>query len=253
MKKSSVYFSILILTVFLLSCKTSTKLIKTVNPDQMSDKILLARLMESNLDFTYYEQDSRIEYLSDAFSADVNATIRMKKDEYIWASVKKLGLEVARVMITQDSIFLIDRFNSQYMAESSDYLGTNFGLPFDLSDFQQFIAGNHLIRDHVITKRNQAGNNYEIETAGSKYSVSYTLNSEFYTIFARVFDQNGKSVESAYANFKMNDSGNFPYSRSYSYNDRFSGNHMVNMSLRSIVIDREHSVKFEIPARYERI
>jgi hypothetical protein len=253
MKKYFFLFYVLLFTILLSSCKTSKTAVATANPDLMSDKILLARLMESNLDFTYYEQDSRIEYVSDIFSVDFNATIRMKKDEYIWASLKKLGLEAARVMITRDSFFLIDRFNSQYVAESIKYLGANLGLPFELSDLQQFIAGNHLISDHLITKQKRVGDNYEIETAGSKYNVYYTLSSEFYTIFSRVFDSNGRNVESSFTNFRKHDAGNLPYSRSYSYSDRSSGKHLVNMSLRSIVIDREHSAKFEIPARYERI
>lgn len=253
MKNTIIFVSILIFIVFISSCKTSKTAVAIASPELMSDMALLSRLSESNLEFTYYEHDSHIEYISDVYSADVNATIRMKKDEYIWASVKKLGLELARIMITPDSFYMIDRFNSQYAAESIDYIAANLGLPLDLSDLQQFIAANHLISDHVIKRRNQAGNNYEIETSGSKYNVTYTLNNEFYTIFARVFDAFGRNIESSFSNFRKHENRDLPYRRSYSYNDRISGNYKVNMSLRSIIIDREHKVKFEIPARYERI
>ena len=61
---------------------------------------------------------------------DVNATIRMHKDSLIWASVNAvLGIEAMRLLITKDSVFLLDKLNKTYTTRSVDYLQEETSLP----------------------------------------------------------------------------------------------------------------------------
>ena len=67
----------------------------------------------------------------------------MYKDSAIWLSANAiLGIEAMRVLITRDSVKLLDKLNKVYTARSVDYLQDLTSLPLDLPTLQDLIIGN---------------------------------------------------------------------------------------------------------------
>ena len=56
---------------------------------------------------------TKVDLKSTLFSQSFPANIRLKKDSVMWISVA-VGIEVGRALITQDSIFVIDRISRKY-------------------------------------------------------------------------------------------------------------------------------------------
>ena len=76
-------------------------------------------------------------------SHSVSLNLRIKKDQKIWASVTAFaGIEAARVLITPDSIFVLNRLQRTYLAKPFSYLQNFAGGPITFTVLQSMVSGN---------------------------------------------------------------------------------------------------------------
>ena len=74
---------------------------------------------------------------------DVNMNIRIKKNEAIWVSVTAIaGLEVARALITPDSVRVINRLENQYIRKPFSYLYEFTNDKINFATLQSVFVGN---------------------------------------------------------------------------------------------------------------
>lgn len=74
---------------------------------------------------------------------NVTAFLRMKKDSAIWLSVRPvLGIEMARLMLTPDSIKLRNNLKNRVYLRSADDIRELLHLPFDFSVLESLLLGN---------------------------------------------------------------------------------------------------------------
>ena len=70
-------------------------------------------------------------------------TLRIHKDSIIWISVSPLlGIEVARIMITPDSIKMLDRLHGQYQCSSFEYINKLLQMKVNFEIVQALLTGN---------------------------------------------------------------------------------------------------------------
>jgi hypothetical protein len=75
----------------------------------------------------------------------------MQKDSLIWVSVNAaLGIEVMRMIVTKDSVKLLDKLDKVYTIRRIDYLQEVTSLPLSLSTLQDLIIGNPVFLDKNI-------------------------------------------------------------------------------------------------------
>jgi len=78
-------------------------------------------------------------------SHDVNMNIRMQKDNAIWVSVTVIaGLEVARALITPDSIKILNRLESTYISKPFSYIYQFASREVNFNTLQDIFIGNAL-------------------------------------------------------------------------------------------------------------
>lgn len=132
---------VITLCCFTLSaCKTSnitSGKIRDITFDEVE-----RQLLSTQLHFTTFSAKAKMDVLSGEESQSINASIDMQKDAYIGISLRLLGIEGVRVLITPDSIKIIDRINQIYYPRSFDFLEQNFGVRLDFETLQNLIAGN---------------------------------------------------------------------------------------------------------------
>lgn len=112
-----------------------------VSPDSVTTLFLKVR--KKFFDFNTFSCKAKVSY-SDQHNGPVNlnVTIRMKKDSVIWMSASiAMGIEVARIIITKDSIRILDRIHGHYISRGVDYLGQFVSYPVNLREMQKLIAG----------------------------------------------------------------------------------------------------------------
>ncbi len=112
-------------------------------------KNALLKLGENRIIFTTFSAKVDVDYRGgDDKHYDVNANLRMYKDSLIWASVNAVfGIEAMRMLITKDSIFLLNKLNKTYLVRSIDYLQEVTSLPLTLSTLQNLLVGNPVFVD----------------------------------------------------------------------------------------------------------
>ena len=138
LKKFSTYASIFIILMGMFSAcqkKTSTT---------VSSITRKARAKE--VDYTYFEARGRVKYENGEDKQRFSIDIRMLKDSLIWLSLRSCtGIEGARGLIKQDSIFFINRLEKQYMMYTFDELDGKVNFPFNLQMMQSIIVGNPVV------------------------------------------------------------------------------------------------------------
>ncbi len=83
--------------------------------------------------------DSDINNQTNSFSAN----LRIKKDSAIWISISPaLGIEVARVLITPDSLKFINRINGTYFKGDFKYLNELLQIEVNFKMIQAILLGN---------------------------------------------------------------------------------------------------------------
>jgi hypothetical protein len=147
------------------------------------------------LKVTFYSKENP----SEKFEA--NAIVRMKKDSIFWMSITKFGKEAAKLKITPDSSYFIQKYpdNDKYYStfKTAEYFH-KLGLDIVISDFQQLLFGNFSIkpvssdkitneggRQRVIMNRNGVSMDFVIDISKNKLeeiSAKKELSGEIFNI-----------------------------------------------------------------------
>lgn len=72
----------------------------------------------------------------------LNYRINMIADSLIWMRISKFGFEAARVLVKNDSIFVIDRVNNQFVVSDLSLAKSYIGMELELDALQDVFLGN---------------------------------------------------------------------------------------------------------------
>lgn len=138
----------------------------------------LAALDSNRIEFRTFAAKINVDYRDAADKHyDLNATLRMAKDSAIWISVNAiLGIEAMRMLITKDSVKLLDKPNKVYTARSINYLQDITALPMDLKTVQDLLIGNPVFVDSHIVSYNRSGGTLSLLSLGQWFKNLLTLN-----------------------------------------------------------------------------
>jgi hypothetical protein len=76
-------------------------------------------------------------------SNDVTLNIRINRGQKIWVSITAIaGIEVARALITPDSIIIMNRLQSVYIKKQFDYIYTFTGNQINYKTLESLLVGN---------------------------------------------------------------------------------------------------------------
>ncbi len=79
----------------------------------------------------------------------VNGVVGIKKDSVVWVSVRPgLGIEIGRLYFFNDSLFILDRLNSEYYAYAYKQLQKKTKVYLDYNIFQSFFAASFFTIDN---------------------------------------------------------------------------------------------------------
>ena len=136
----------------------------------------------SNLDFRTFtgRAKTKLEMGKDNVK-DVTLNVRMERDKAIWISISAtLGIEVARVLITPDSVKVINKLQGEYMAKPFKYIHqyTNSNITFSiLQDLLMANVSSSLLRTESVQVAN-ASDEFIIVGIKEQLSYQYRINRE---------------------------------------------------------------------------
>jgi|GEM_PF-4349408 len=126
----------------------TTPEVKTQRP-LGGDTVRSATFGLKQADFNYWSSRGKLYFKDGKTEQNASVDIRMKKDSLIWMSVRVMSIEGMRLLVTQDSLFIMDKVNRDFLAISFDSLSRVLKLKADFKLVQSTIVGNlpFIVRD----------------------------------------------------------------------------------------------------------
>ncbi len=147
-------FGALSLLLAFSSCKKNITPVTSSTPTTPGETTAPA-----NLEFKYFNARGRMQVEDEGDKITTNINIRMRKDSIIWISVvPALGIEAARIRLTQDSVFLLNRLKKEYFAGDYSYIKQKYKVNVNFNLLQAILLGNYLpavteSKEKIITEK----------------------------------------------------------------------------------------------------
>jgi hypothetical protein len=216
----------------------------------------MMKLDSNRIDYKTFSAKVKVEYKGrDGKNEDVNANIRMYKDSAIWINVNALlGIDVMRVLITKDSVKLLDKLNKTYTARSVDYLQEVSSLPLDLETVQDLLIGNALFVDSNIVSYSLKNDKVSMLSLGKWFKNLITLRAHDNILLQSKLDDvdvaKNRTAELLYEEYE-NKKG-FPFSTKRSIIVVEKGKLQIKLDFKQYDFNEDVSFPFSVPKNYDR-
>lgn len=184
-----------------------------VTPELKNDSFTLIQktlndISANEIKFTTFSAKVNVDYKSaDGKNYNVNANIRMYKDSAIWISaIAVLGIEAMRVLITKDSVKVIDKLSKTYTERSLSYLQDVTSLPLDLKTLQDLIVGNPVFFDANVVSYSSGNNGITMLSIGKWFKNLLTIHASDKTLIHSKLDDadrlRNRTADLSYMNYE---------------------------------------------------
>jgi hypothetical protein len=266
------FFFFLVALFLFASCRTTKKVTEAPLPVKLKgDSVIVVfdSLMRHQFDFNWLTAKAEVEYTdknNETTSFDIN--LRMRKDSAIWISITPLlGIEVARVLVTQDSIRILDRLNKTYMLRDFGFLEDLLKTKINFDIMQAVIIGNYFpyLKNEKL-KSVYEDSTFLILSTLSKHKVKRVLedkdpNKPIIQDFW--IDSNYKINRSKITDDKLDRTLEANYSHYFEVNNKLFPQHImvnvtaasplkINIQFSKVNSDEMSSMPFSIPEKYEK-
>ena len=170
---------------FISSCGIKKNIVhelESINVTEIIDKINSNQI---NSNWLYFK--GKIKILSNNDKVSLGVSLKIRKDSLIWASISApiIG-EINRIMITPDSLYVINRTNSTWSTQPIGQLKKEIGASLSYYDIQNFLSNTVKIPVQLKTENQEPSLHYvthlvninDILITDKTDSVSYLINSD---------------------------------------------------------------------------
>ena len=170
-------------------------------------------------------------------------SIRVRKDSIIWASVSApFGIELFRAVLTNDSLYYINRTNKTYFAKAIGHISEIIKTNIAFNEIQEMIMAN----PKIVKKK------YSFEKTNDDFLLStqdyiYTI-SNLYRIRKGVMIDEGNSLIYTYRNFSFEN--DFPEQLELIVKSASETPFNIKLNYSKVVFDQQLQTPFKIPSSY---
>ena len=281
MKQIQFYILALGVACCFVACKSTKKITTAINKDQfigpqndtsivptpdnkpkfdsLSGKEAVIKKIEShNIDFDWFSAKVKADY--DDNSGDnnnLNVAIKIKKDSVIWVSITKkvLGIdfEGLRVLVTKDSVKILDKQNKNIKYRSVAYLQEITQLPFDFKTLQNLLLGNPIFFDKKVTSIKTSGANLQILSVGKLFKHLITLDSSSNNILHSKLDDvdmiRNRTCDITFADYETKDGKTFSTDRNITVTEKSKLD--IHLNFKQYNFNEAQTFPFSIPKSYK--
>ncbi len=218
-----------------------------------SEKELQQALELHNHDFEWFSAKGKLKYKNIDGAGNATINVRMKKDSIIWLNIKKFSVEISRVKMTPDSVYIVYRWERLYEKGRLDQFTRAYNTNFNFSELQDLFFGNVTTTEDVSFV---ARDSTKYHLSAIKNGIKYDYHVNPYNLLLEKFyarDDSRREVIGKYDDYKNHDDGNlFSYLREYTFKE---GDEVTYLAIdySDIEIDVPKNIKFSIPSNYDEL
>lgn len=212
-------------------------------------------IQENRIDFNTFSAKVKVDFEGgDGKKNDFNATLRMKKDSVIWISINAvLGIEAFRVMITPDSVMVLNKLDRLVQLRSVSYLQEVTRIPITFYDLQDLIIGNPIFLDSNLVSYNKQESTVSLIMVGDLFKHLLTVDHNgLRPQFSKLDDANSDRARTAYiayGNYTMKNEKPFSTFRKITVSEKARLD--IEMQFRQFDFNEALSYPFNIPKNYK--
>lgn len=263
------FLSFIILTCMFVSCRTTKQINKVIAPKDSTAVVNKSAKDSAFIQINKDILDFKKNYIDfNTFSAkikaevetskeklpDLTAVVRIQKDKAIWMSVSAtfLSIEVYRVLITPDSVILLNKKDKEVQYRSLDYLQEVTQIPFDFKTLQDMLIGNAVFYNDTIQSSRRVNNFILLSTVGKYFKHLLTLADDTKLLVHSKLDDvditRNRTADISYGDYEI--AGGFLFSTSRRIIISEKNKIDMNLKFRQVEFNKELPMTFNIPKNY---
>jgi hypothetical protein len=259
---------IAIISITVISCRSAKTLHVAIDKkdvpkkqsaeDSISTiKNTMSAIDSRHIDFKTFSAKIKVDYEdSKGSQPTITAYVRILKDSEIWVSMYAtvFNIEAFRILITKDSVFVLDKLNKEAHLRSFDYLQETTQIPFDFNTLQDLLVGNPIYFEPPVTSYKQVDNKILLATTGKIFKQLLTLNTKDTLILHSKLDDvdinRNRTADITYDNYDHRDSIDFATYREITVSEKNKLD--VRLNFKQYDFNKDLSISFSIPQNYKR-
>ncbi|MEM9918009.1 MAG: DUF4292 domain-containing protein [Bacteroidota bacterium] len=248
-------FSFCCILLLGLGCKGSKKAVGTSLKAKPA-RYVMKRLAQNEVDLEWFSGKGSISYRDEEQSVKGRFNLRLRKDSVIWMNVKKFSLEGARILVTRDSVFAIDRIGKFYIAKDFNFITQRYNLPASFAALQDLILGNPVLLTETRYESSVDKNDYRLTASVRDMDRSYWVDGLFFQLRKMAFAEPAfaRNVVVEQKDFQpVGGERNFSYLRKLNLKSPDTGELSIEIDFSKVEINTPKSIRFEIPSSYTRL
>jgi len=272
MKQISLLLVTAVLLASMFSCRTVKQINKVIAPKDTTqvvvvdktkaDSLLLinntmAGLSRNYIDFKTFNAKIKVDYQdNNGKKPDLTAIVRIVKDSAIWISLSAsiLNIEAYRMLITKDSVILLNKQQKEVQYRSLDYLQEVTQIPFDYKTLQDLLVGNPIFLDSNIVSYKKTENQILLMSIGQFFKHLLTLSPEDNILQHSKLDDvditRNRTADITYSEYENKSGFNFSTYREITVSEKNKLD--ISLKFKQYEFNKELSVSFNIPKNYTK-
>ena len=272
MKFLSRFLLLIAMVSWLFSCRSTKKiqtaisridtvLVKGPTPEELrADSIRFIResydrLMKNRIQFETFSAKIKVDMEDkEGKKSDFNAFLRLRRDSALWVSINvALGIEAFRVLITPDSVKLLNKLDKIVQVRSVESLQEITHLPFTFAELQNVIIGNPIYIDSAIVSYKNDEKTLSLFAIGEVFKHMLTLNRQDYTMLNSKLDDRdvnrARTCLVEYANYQTNGNYNFSTLRTITVSEKTKLG--LQLDYKQYAFNEVLTYPFSVPKNYK--
>ncbi|WP_421764228.1 DUF4292 domain-containing protein [Ekhidna sp.] len=207
--------------------------------------------------FKFFTAKAKFKFDDGEKDISATANFRIKKDSIIWLSITPgFGIEVARVLMDTENVFVLDKLNKQYYEYTFDELSKEYDFDFNFKMIQSVILGN-LVEPYKKQKVDKSDNYFSYTASKGVYLFHNFIGAKSMKLEkVEVFDEDTRNTISVnYRDFILVEDQVFPneISAVIDYESEKKPNTEINISYSKMaIVDGPISFPYAVPSKYEK-
>jgi hypothetical protein len=258
---------------FMQSCHTTKQINKAIAPRDTTLNVIknessadslktiaetMDKLHSNYIRYNTFNAKIKVKYEdSKGKQPDITAVVRIVKDSAIWVSLSAtiINVEVYRMLITKDSVILMDTREKEVQYRSLDYLQEVTAIPFDYKTIQDILVGNPIFLDSVVVAYKKIDDKILVSTAGNFFKHLLTLSADNKLVLRSKLDDvnvaRNRTADITYDDYENRDGINFSTRREITVSEKNKLD--IRLNYKQYEFNKELSVSFKVPKNYKRL
>lgn len=239
--------------------KDTTQVIPVV--DTRADSMRYIRdvyssIVKNRIEFRTFSAKVKVDFVgNDGKKSDFNANIRLYKDSVLWISINALlGIEAFRVMITPDSVKVLNKLDRVIQLRSVEYLQEVAKIPISFYELQELLIGNPVYLDSNIVSYKRDERSVSLISIGHLFKHLITVsNGDFVLQHSKLDDTDvlrARTCNITYGGYETKNGIRFSTFRKIAVSEKTKLD--IELQFKQFDFNVDLSFPFNIPRNYKR-